>query len=107
MKNSIQKLSFISLRMNSVVGIAIAAASVLTVNTVAAENFYLSREFNEPGNILIADQFNNRVIEATPSGKIVWSFGLGPNDFSSNSIIRSEEHTSELQSLRHLVCRLL
>src|SRR5947199_4631103 len=24
-----------------------------------------------------------------------------------NSIMRSEEHTSELQSLRHLVCRLL
>src|SRR5258705_5354050 len=33
------------------------------------------------------------------------------NDFDSNAILhcalRSEEHTSELQSLRHLVCRLL
>src|SRR5262245_62188036 len=28
-----------------------------------------------------------------------WSGGIGPR--------RSEEHTSELQSLRHLVCRLL
>src|SRR5262245_62401212 len=27
--------------------------------------------------------------------------------FSSASSLRSEEHTSELQSLRHLVCRLL
>src|ERR1035441_3036127 len=27
--------------------------------------------------------------------------------FSSATTIRSEEHTSELQSLRHLVCRLL
>ena len=44
-------------------------------------------EFNRPGNILIADQFNNRVIEATPSGHIVWSFGLGPMDFSASSII--------------------
>jgi hypothetical protein len=43
--------------------------------------------FNTSGNILIADQFNNRVIEADPSGNIVWSFGLGPNDFSPNSII--------------------
>jgi len=43
--------------------------------------------FNTPGNILIADQFNNRVIEADPAGNIVWSFGLGPNDFSPNSII--------------------
>jgi hypothetical protein len=43
--------------------------------------------FNHPGNILIADQFNNRVIEITPAGDIVWSFGLGPNDFSPRSII--------------------
>src|ERR1035441_10919054 len=27
--------------------------------------------------------------------------------FSKMSLLRSEEHTSELQSLRHLVCRLL
>jgi hypothetical protein len=45
------------------------------------------RQFNRPGNILIADQFNNRVIEISPAGQIVWSFGLGPNDFSANSII--------------------
>jgi hypothetical protein len=45
------------------------------------------REFNEPGNILIADQFNNRVIEATESGNIVWSFGRGPHDFTAKSII--------------------
>src|ERR1039458_10761721 len=30
-----------------------------------------------------------------------------PAPFGSSSTIRSEEHTSELQSLRHLVCRLL
>src|ERR1035438_10772155 len=29
------------------------------------------------------------------------------NDVDSFRVIRSEEHTSELQSLRHLVCRLL
>src|SRR5215467_1184034 len=43
--------------------------------------------FNTSGNILIADQFNNRVIEADAAGNIVWSFGLGPNDFSASSII--------------------
>jgi hypothetical protein len=36
---------------------------------------------------LIADQFNNRVIETDPAGSIVWQFGLGPNDFSARSII--------------------
>jgi hypothetical protein len=47
----------------------------------------LSRHFNQPGNILIADQFNNRVIETDTAGNIIWSFGLGPNDFSARSII--------------------
>jgi outer membrane protein assembly factor BamB len=32
--------------------------------------------FNTPGNVLITDQFNNRVIEVNPcTGDIVWSFG--------------------------------
>jgi hypothetical protein len=43
--------------------------------------------FNHPGDILIADQFNNRVIEADTKGNIVWSWGLGPTDFSANSIV--------------------
>ena len=49
-------------------------------------------EFNEPGNIVIADQFNNRIIEIDPpSHRILWTFGdgsavpgphsvVGPND---------------------------
>jgi hypothetical protein len=44
-------------------------------------------EFNSHHNTLIADQFNNRVIEVDRSGKIVWQFGLGPTDFSPASII--------------------
>jgi hypothetical protein len=43
--------------------------------------------FNTPGNILIADQFNNRVIETDPAGNIIWQFGLGPTNFSDKSII--------------------
>jgi hypothetical protein len=43
--------------------------------------------FNTPGNILIADQFNNRVIEVDRHGNIIWQFGLGPADFSPASII--------------------
>lgn len=39
--------------------------------------------FNQPGNILITDQFNNRVIEVDRNKNIVWSFGSGdPNDCS-------------------------
>jgi hypothetical protein len=66
----------------------VAAIGILALaSTASADGMKLSRHFNQPGNILIADQFNNRVIEADPAGNIVWSFGLGPNDFSANSII--------------------
>jgi outer membrane protein assembly factor BamB len=51
----------------------------------------LSPEFNRPGNILIADQFNNRVIEVDPTGHIVWQFGRGPHDFSRHSIIGTND----------------
>jgi hypothetical protein len=43
--------------------------------------------FNHPGNTLIADQFNNRVIEVDDTGAIVWSFGLGPKDFTDKSVV--------------------
>ena len=43
--------------------------------------------FNQPGNILIADQFNNRVVELDAENDVVWSFGLGPNDVSAKSIV--------------------
>jgi len=56
---------------------------LLLVTTAAGQR----PEFNKPGNILIADQFNNRVIEVDLSGNIVWHFGLGPADFSPRSII--------------------
>src|SRR6516165_10911195 len=78
LKSCIHKLVF--------TGTATTAAVLLT-GMAYADGSRLSRNFNRPGNILIADQFNNRVIEADPSGNIVWSFGLGPNDFSKKSII--------------------
>jgi hypothetical protein len=43
--------------------------------------------FNHHGNILISDQFNNRVIEITKHGEIVWQFGVGPDDVSERSPI--------------------
>ncbi len=55
--------------------------------TATAGGRAVAGRFNEPGNLLIADQFNNRVIEIDPAGDIVWSFGLGPNDFTAKSVI--------------------
>jgi hypothetical protein len=67
---------------------ALIAISVLALaGTASAGVIKLSRHFNQPGNILISDQFNNRVIETDTAGNIIWSFGLGPHDFSARSII--------------------
>jgi hypothetical protein len=43
--------------------------------------------FNQRGNLLISDQFNNRVIEIDQSGNIIWQFGIGPTDISAKSVI--------------------
>jgi hypothetical protein len=48
-------------------------------------------QFNSRDNTLIADQFNNRVIEVDRQGNIVWHFGLGPADFSPASIIGTND----------------
>ena len=64
---------------------AVLASSILVLS--GAVPALASAGFNQPGNILISDQFNNRVIEVSPAGKIVWSFGLGPNDFTGRSPI--------------------
>ncbi len=70
----------------AVSSLAVALALVPGATPALAGDHHGDR-FNHPGNILIADQFNNRVIEADSTGKIIWSFGLGPNDFSAKSSI--------------------
>ena len=67
-------------------GAALLAAAALLPSADAHAQI-LKPGFNVPGNIVIADQFNNRVLEADPDGTIVWQFGFGPNDFSPRSII--------------------
>jgi hypothetical protein len=43
--------------------------------------------FNRRGDILIADQYNNRVIELDAAKNIVWSFGDGSSTASPTSIV--------------------
>src|SRR5260370_39378562 len=66
--------------------IAIAALAAIAGRVLADDG-----EFNEPGNYLIADQFNSRVIEVDCSGNIIWQFGRGPTDFSPASIIGTND----------------
>src|ERR1035441_4847512 len=41
------------------------------------------------------------------AGSVITYDGTGNSWGTGRAVLRSEEHTSELQSLRHLVCRLL
>ncbi len=58
-------------------------ASLLVVMAASAQG-----NFNTSGNILISDQFNNRVIEVNPStNQIVWQFGDGSSTAGPNSVV--------------------
>ena len=85
---SANSISVKSNRLRRWAGLAGAAcAGLLLANNVTAQSPRLNPDFNQPGNILIADQFNNRVIETDKAGNIVWSYGLGPNIFTDKTII--------------------
>jgi outer membrane protein assembly factor BamB len=75
------------MRLHSLVlGISIGAGLVACAPLAwAANTAAQAARFNHPGNVLIADQFNNRVIEVNDAGRIVWTFGLGPNDVTASS----------------------
>jgi hypothetical protein len=52
----------------------------------ACSNYHNNASY--PGEtLLIADQFNNRVIQVDLAGNILWQFGKGPNDLTASSII--------------------
>ncbi len=75
-----------------------AAFALLSV-VLTGTQFCRADSFGRGSHLLIADQFNNRVIETTSSGKIVWSFGLGPNDFTANSIIGCNDNPNSAELL--------
>jgi outer membrane protein assembly factor BamB len=71
---------------------AVGALALGTALTLPLIGFALPKSpdhsrYNHPGNLLISDQFNNRVIETDKKGNIIWQFGLGPTDFSANSAL--------------------
>ena len=74
------------MKTNTIV-IALLLVSLAAIPAIISTNaVHATSSFNQPGNILITDQFNNRVIEITPAGNIVWTFGNGPHDASANAI---------------------
>src|SRR5258707_4808183 len=58
---------------------------------IVAASAHAQSKFNQPGNILITDQFNNRVIEIDPAGNVVWQYGHGPGDIASSAIVGTND----------------
>jgi hypothetical protein len=74
-----------SAHLGTIAGLLIAGSFIF------AGSGNLSSQFNQPGNILITDQFNNRVIEIAPEGNIVWRFGNGRGDTAANAIVGTND----------------
>ena len=56
--------------------------------TLAGTSAAIANDFNDRGNIVIADQFNNRVIEIDPAThQIVWHFGNGSDQPGLHSVV--------------------
>ena len=70
------------------VAAAIVAGSVSASATSPRKHEAVPKGFNKAGDILVTDQFNNRVLEINPkTQKIVWSFGTGSAFAGSTTVI--------------------
>ena len=58
------------------------------VATLTPKTLFAQGDFNDRDNILIADQFNNRVVEIEPNThRIVWQFGNGSDRPGAHSVV--------------------
>lgn len=66
------------------------AASLAAAGAVLAQA--QGDHFNTPGNILIADQYNNRVVEVNPNDhRVVWRFGNGSSVAGPHSVVGTND----------------
>jgi outer membrane protein assembly factor BamB len=78
--------------MKALVKIKACATVVALVAICGLSTYAQNKAFNKPGNILIADQFNNRVIEVDPNtNEIIWQFGDGSSVAGPNSVVASND----------------
>jgi len=64
-----------------------AGAGLLVVASALAAQAQ-GNEFNTRGNLLISDQYNNRVLEVNPNNhKVVWHFGNGSSVAGPHSVV--------------------
>ncbi len=71
--------------------IVLASGAVAVIAVASAAPGGSAGGFNKPGDILIADQFNNRVIEINQHHQVVWQFGTGSNVPGPRSIVGTND----------------
>src|ERR1700736_2114399 len=71
-------------------GLALGSAGLTATAASAAPRPHDSG-FNHPGDILIADQFNNRVVEVNGQHQVVWHFGNGSNVAGPHSVVGTND----------------
>lgn len=68
-----------------------AAIVLFTSSNAASESIgttlQAASQFNATGNIIIADQFNNRVVEVNRLHQVVWQFGNGSSVAGPSSVV--------------------
>jgi hypothetical protein len=70
--------------------LAVCVVCVVVLTGLSAQA--QGNHFNTKGNILIADQFNNRVIEVNPANnEIVWQFGNGSSTPGPHSVVGTND----------------
>ncbi|MGA9762095.1 MAG: hypothetical protein WBQ14_06715 [Gaiellaceae bacterium] len=66
----------------------VAAAVSASSNASRTHQAAVPKGFNRAGDILVTDQFNNRVLEINPkTQKIVWRFGTGSDFAAGNTVV--------------------
>src|SRR5260370_23342608 len=78
--------------MKLLIKIKACATVAALVAAFALCSYAQDKTFNKNGNILIADQFNNRVIEVDPNThEILWQFGDGSSVAGPNSVVGTND----------------
>jgi hypothetical protein len=71
-------------------GLALGSAA-LTASSASAAPRPHDSGFSHPGDILIADQFNNRVVEINRQHQVVWQFGNGSSVPGPHSVVGTND----------------
>ena len=75
----------------TLIGLGAAGLTAAAPASASAPHPARVAAFNQPGDILIADQFNNRVIEINRHHQVVWHFGDGSNVPGPHSIVGTND----------------